>query len=74
MQSGTCKGSTCHGYTGTHGFILQTECTTDRRGGQENNSKMSENKDSIQDTRSRIQRAAQLLRNHRERRNIYIYV
>ncbi|XP_044010680.1 ras guanine nucleotide exchange factor P-like isoform X2 [Aphidius gifuensis] len=67
VQSGTCKGSTCNGHTGTHGFILQTECVTNRRGGQENNTKMSENKDSIQDTRSRIQRAAQLLRNHRER-------
>ncbi|XP_015111135.1 rabphilin-1 isoform X2 [Diachasma alloeum] len=65
LQSGEGTGSAGNGHSRSGGSILQTEHTTDKSKYHYN--KEIENQDSAQDPRSRVQRAAQLLRDHGER-------
>lgn len=65
LQSGEGKGTKSNGHSRSGGSILQTEHTTDRS--KYHHNKEIANQDSAQDPRSRVQRAAQLLRDHGER-------
>ncbi|KAK0077187.1 hypothetical protein PV325_004312 [Microctonus aethiopoides] len=65
MQIDKSKSSTSNGHSRSRGSILRTQHITDRSKEQYHNE--IEKQNSSQDTRSRIQRAAQLLRDNRER-------
>ncbi|KAK0162776.1 hypothetical protein PV327_006522 [Microctonus hyperodae] len=65
MQIDKSKSSTSNGHSRSRGSVLRTQHITDRSREQYHNE--IEKQNSSQDTRSRIQRAAQLLRDNRER-------
>ncbi|XP_018339752.1 PREDICTED: uncharacterized protein LOC108747030 isoform X2 [Trachymyrmex septentrionalis] len=64
MQSGTCTSSKTHGYPRSHRSLLQAEYTACRESIDE---QTTTNKDGTQDTRSRVQRDGEFLRNNGNR-------
>ncbi|XP_043276689.1 rabphilin-3A isoform X2 [Venturia canescens] len=64
VQNITSKRPTSHGHSWSRGSVLQTQHSAENF---EHDDKTSKNENGPQDARSRVQRAAQLLRNHGER-------
>ncbi|XP_018395495.1 PREDICTED: rabphilin-1 isoform X3 [Cyphomyrmex costatus] len=64
MQSGTCTSSKAHGYPRSRRSLLQAEHTARRESIDE---QTTANKDGTQDTRSRVQRDGEFLRNNGNR-------
>ncbi|XP_063993337.1 rabphilin-1 isoform X2 [Diachasmimorpha longicaudata] len=65
LQSRESKRSSANGHSRSGGSILQSQHTTNKS--KYHNNKETANQNSPQDPRSRVQRAAQLLRDHGER-------